>query len=310
MSDIFFSDLQIPVPDQMLQPKANGHPDQFIADTTVKLQDLLLTMPGALAIVYGDTNTTFAAALASRRTGTTLFHFEAGIRTGDESMPEEVNRILTDRLAGTNYCCTAKNYQVMLSEGYGSSIGSRVIQTGDLMYDAFLKIPSDENDLIPEKEYIACTIHRAANILRKEKLAAIIEALNNIHREIPVVMPLHPHTQRRMMEYGLRSTFITLPPLGYPAMKSLLKHSTYIITDSGGAAREAFFSGKKSIVVMDKPFWPEILEAGCSIASRAATQDIIHSYRQLPSLPSNFQNPIFGTGNAAAIIAQDLLQFV
>lgn len=307
MSDIFFKQLHIPEPDIMLQPAANGHPDAFIADVTISLQEYFLTTNQSIAFVYGDTNTTLAAAIAARRTGTPLFHFEAGIRTGDNSMPEEINRLITDRLADTNYCCTFQNYQNMMAEGYGNSINSRVVQSGDLMYDAFLKIPVTSKKVVTEKNYITSSIHRVANILSKENLSAIIDALNKIHKDIPVIMPLHPHTEKRIMEYGLRPSFSILSPLGYPEMKSLLAGSSYVITDSGGSAREAFFSGKRSVIVMEKPFWPEIMEAFCGISVGAGTNEIINAFYRLPSLIPNFQTPIFGSGNAAQIIAQDIV---
>ncbi len=307
MSGIFFSELSIAEPDFILQPINTGNPDAFIADVTIALQEYFSLQKESITFVYGDTNTTLAAAIAAKRTATPLFHFEAGIRTGDNSMPEEINRVLTDRLADTNYCCTHQNYQAMLTEGYGSSICSRVLETGDLMYDAFLKVPFGQKKNVAEKNYVACTIHRVANILSKKNLSAIIESLNTIHKEIPVVMPLHPHTQKRIGEYALQPAFTILPPLGYPEMKTLLSEASFVITDSGGAAREAFFCGKRSVVVMDKPFWPEIIDASCSISSSAETDQILTAFDQLPSLASNFQSPIFGSGNAAQIIAKDIL---
>jgi UDP-GlcNAc3NAcA epimerase len=307
MSGIFFSQLNIPEPDIILQPLNTSHPDAFIAEVTMALQEYFSLQSESIAFVYGDTNTTIAAAIAARRTATPLFHFEAGIRTGDDSMPEEINRLVTDRLADTNYCCTHQNYQTMLDEGYGSVISSHVVQTGDLMYDAFLKVPFSENKNVAEKNYVACTIHRVANILSKEKLSAIVEALNIIHKEIAIIMPLHPHTQKRISEYALQPAFTILAPIGYPEMKTLLAEASYVVTDSGGAAREAFFCGKKSVVVMDKPFWPEIIDASCSISSTAETNQILKNFNQLPSLASNFQSPIFGSGNAAQLIAKDIL---
>lgn len=307
MSGIFFSELGIAQPDIILKPVNAGHPDAFIAEVTIALQEYFSLQKKSIAFVYGDTNTTLAAAIAAKRIATPLFHFEAGIRTGDNSMPEEINRVLTDRLADTNYCCTHQNYQAMLAEGYGSSISSRVLETGDLMYDAFLKVPFGEKKNVAEKNYVVCTIHRVANILSKKKLSAIIEALNAIHKEISVVMPLHPHTQKRIGEYALQPAFTILPPLGYPEMKTLLSEASFVITDSGGAAREAFFCGKRSVVVMDKPFWPEIINASCSISSPAETDQVLAAFDQLPSLVSNFQSPIFGSGNAAQMIAKDIL---
>jgi UDP-GlcNAc3NAcA epimerase len=245
--------------------------------------------------------------MAARRSNTPLFHFEAGVRTGDNAMPEEINRVLTDRMADVNYCCTSQNYQTMQAEGYGTAINSRVVLSGDLMYDAFLKIPPSEKNIIAEKNYIACTIHRANNILSTENLSAIIDALNNIHKEIAVVMPVHPHTKKRIEEYGLQPSFNILNPVGYPEMKTFLNHSSYIITDSGGAAREAFFCEKKSVVVMTNPFWPEIIDASCSISSAPDAKQLQKAFNLLPSLEANFQSPIFGNGNAAKLIARDIL---
>lgn len=306
MSDIFFKELQLPEPDINLQINS-GRADSFIAETAIFLQDYFTTTGKAIAFVYGDTNTTLAAAIATRRTDTPLFHFEGGVRTGDNSMPEEINRILTDRMADVNYCCTSLNYQTLMAEGYGTAINSRAVLSGDLMYDAFLKISPAEKNIVTEKNYIACTIHRVNNILLKENLSAIVEGLNAIHKDVPVIMPVHPHTKKRMEEYGLRPAFITINPLGYPEMKTFLANSSYVITDSGGAAREAFFCQKKSIVVMDKPFWPEIIAASCSLTCSPDAIQLQKTFSQLPSLKANFQSPIFGEGNAAKLISQDIL---
>ncbi|MGZ8510480.1 MAG: UDP-N-acetyl glucosamine 2-epimerase [Chitinophagaceae bacterium] len=306
MSDIFFKELKMPQPDITLKIN-NGSADTFIAEVAISLQEYFASVNKAIAFVYGDTNTTLAAAIAARRTNTPLFHFEAGVRTGDNSMPEEINRVLTDRMADVNYCCTLHNYQTMLAEGYSTAINSRVVLSGDLMYDAFLKIPQAEKKIVEDKNYIACTIHRVNNILSKKNLSAIVEALNNIHKEMAVVMPVHPHTKKRMEEYGLHPAFKTINPLGYPEMKTLLGNSSYIITDSGGAAREAFFYRKKSVVVMDKPFWPEIINASCSLNSAPEAVLLQKAFNQLPSLPANFRTPLFGSGDAAGIITKDIL---
>jgi UDP-GlcNAc3NAcA epimerase len=306
MSDIFFKELHIPEPGINLQIN-NATADSFIAEASVLLQEHFASTKNATAFVYGDTNTTLAAAIAARRTNTLLFHFEAGVRTGDNSMPEEINRVLTDRMANVNYCCTSLNYQTLLSEGYGTAISSRVVVSGDLMYDAFLKIIPAEKNITTEKNYVACTIHRANNILSRENLSAIVEGLNRVHKNIPVIVPVHPHTKKRMEEYGLKPGFTTINPIGYPQMKTFLAHSSYVITDSGGAAREAFFSQKKSLVVMDRPFWPEIISASCSVNCSPAADQIEKAFNQLPSLQGNFQSPIFGNGNAAGIIVKDIL---
>jgi UDP-GlcNAc3NAcA epimerase len=310
MSDIFFSELKIPSIDIQLKPIDSVSADEFIGQTSTLLQKYFNTQKNSIAFVYGDTNTTLAAALAARRTNIPLFHFEAGIRTEDNSMPEEINRILTDRIAHTNYCCTKRNYATMLSEGYTSAIKGRVIFSGDLMYDAFVKTPLiDSSNITSEKNYVLSTIHRASNILSKSNLENIIEGLNSIHKKIPVFMPLHPHTRKRIKEYGLQPNFTLLNPLGYAAMKGLLLNSFYVITDSGGLSREAFFSKKRSLIIMEKPFWPEIIDAGCSI-NISTNESIEKAVDKLSELNPDFLNPIFGDGNAAKLIKEDLLSAV
>ena len=310
MSDIFFSQLGLPEIDCSLQLQNIHSADSFISEASVSLQGYFKLKSESIVFVYGDTNTTLAAAIAAKRIGLPLFHFEAGVRTDDASMPEEINRLLTDRIANTNYCCTEKNYMRLLAEGYGNSISCNVKLTGDLMYDAFLKIPFAENKTeVAEKDYVAATIHRAANILSKDKLTAIINGLNNIHKQICVVMPLHPHTRKRITEFGLKPEFQILDPLGYPAMKTFLSNSSYVVTDSGGAAREAFFCKKRSVIVMDHPFWPEIIEAGCSTNVSADSLLLYESFYKLPLLCPDFGKPIFGNGNAAQLIKDDILHF-
>lgn len=307
MSDIFFSQLALPEIDFFLQQQSTYSPDTFIAEASVSLQDYLGSYTDSYVFVYGDTNTTLAGATAAHNLSIPLFHVEAGVRTGDSSMPEEVNRVSTDKIATTNYCCTEKNYFTMVAEGYGNTIKNRVKLTGDLMYDAFLKVPFAPQKTIVQKNYVAATIHRAANIVSKDNLSAIVEGLNNIHKEIPVVMPLHPHTRKRIIEHGLSPEFFIIDPLGYPAMKTFLTHCSYVITDSGGAAREAFFCKKRSLIVMEYPFWPEIIEAGCSTNVAAESLQLYESFLKLPSLCPDFETPIFGNGNAAQLISEDIL---
>lgn len=309
MSDVFFSELQIPKVDAKFQLEYHDNADEFIAQVSTLIQQYFVSNANSIVFTYGDTNTTLAAAIAARRSGLPLFHFEAGIRTGDDRMPEELNRVITDRIASTNYCCTAKNYSTMLSEGFGSAIHSRIQLTGDLMYDAFLKTSFAAKNPVTEKNYVLTTIHRASNILNKSNLTTIIKQLNKIHKEIPVVMPLHPHTRKRMIEYGLQAEFIFLDPVGYPAMRTMLSDCTFVITDSGGLSREAFFCKKKSVIIMEKPFWPEIIEAGCSISSPTETKQLQEAFFKLSYLDSDFDTPLFGKGNAAKLIREDLANF-
>jgi UDP-GlcNAc3NAcA epimerase len=309
MSDIFFAELKIPQPTINFNIQ-NASPHLFIGEATDALHKYFLAEKDTVVFVYGDTNTTLAAAMAAKKALLPLIHFEAGVRTLDNSMPEEINRILTDRLANVNYCCTQHNLDIMLLEGYGKIITTEALLTGDLMLDAFMKIQASDKKIVEQNEYVVCTIHREANLSSKENLQQIFNALNKINNDIAVVMPVHPHTQKRIKEYGITANFTTLPPLGYPNMKQLLSKATYIITDSGGTSREAYFLKKKSLIVMDTPFWPEILEQNCSLNTKANETEITEKFNSLNSLQSNFDTHIFGDGNAAEKICAHLTNFI
>ena len=309
MSDVFFEELKIPQPTFNFNFQ-NHSPFLFIGEAANALYNYFLQQKDVLVFVYGDTNTTLAAAMAAKKCSLPLFHFEAGVRTYDNSMPEESNRILTDRLADVNYCCTAQNLHTLEQEGYGKFIPSKMVLTGDLMLDAFMKIEASTKNIVTEKEYVVCTIHREANLSNKENLTNIINALNKINIDVPVVMPLHPHTKKRMDEYGIKPTFKILEPLGYPSMKGLLQKSVYIITDSGGTSREAYFLKKKSLIVMDKPFWGEIIEEKCSLNTVAVENNIVDNFNKLNSLQSNFNTAIFGNGEAAENIHKHLKDYL
>lgn len=304
MSELFFKDLQIPDPAVNLSI-SNNSSALFIGAATEALTEYLKKQDDAAVLVYGDTNTTFAAATAAKNANTPLLHFEAGVRTNDDRMPEEMNRVLTDRLADVNYCCTENNFKTMQQERFSSVF----VLTGDLMLDAFLQIKPAGNLQTNHTNYVVCTIHRQANLSESMRLKQIVNALNELHQSLPVVMPVHPHTKLKMEAYGLLPQFTTLPPLGYREMKSLLEGSDYIITDSGGTSREAFFLRKKSLIIMDYPFWPEIIAAGCSLNCPAEQPSIIETFHQLPSLQANFAGNIFGNGQAAVNISQHLKEY-
>ena len=306
MDGIFFKELGIPAPAINFNIQGTSA-NEFIGKATDKLQEYFLLQPGAIVFVYGDTNTTLAAAIAAKRAGLPLVHFEGGVRTGDNSMPEEINRLLTDRLADINFCCTQKNMDTLLAEGYGTSIPSQPVFSGDLMLDAFLQIqPADRNAELPA-EYILCTIHRAANLADKNKLQRIFKALDQLLTHTPVLMPLHPHTKKKIELYGISTNIQMLPAVGYPQMKALLKQCSFLITDSGGTCREAYFSKKTSIIIMDKPFWPELLEAGAALRADADTEDILQNASKLGTLAPAFDAALFGNGQAARNIQQTLL---
>lgn len=301
MSELFFKELNIPPADINFDIN-NLSAAGFIGAAADRLEQYFINAGHCIVFVYGDTNTTVAAAMAAKRANRLLVHFEAGVRTGDNAMPEEINRIITDRLADINLCCTARNFAAMQAEGYGTSIKSGVYLTGDLMLDAFNRLGNTTDKIVPEKKYVACTIHRSANISDGNNLHQITGALNKINATLPVILPLHPNTKKMMEKFGCRPAFKTLDPLGYSAMKSLLSGAEFVITDSGGTCRESYFLKKPTLIIMDKPFWPEVIAHNCALSTGAAKEAIVNKFYALADLRGDFSTAIFGDGNAAAAI--------
>jgi UDP-GlcNAc3NAcA epimerase len=312
MSDIFFRECGLPLPDRQLDIHSLSH-NEMVGRMLIGLDAALEAERPDAVIVYGDTNTTLAGSLAARKRQIPVLHVEAGVRTGDETMPEEVNRYLSDRMADLNFTCTRLNSDNLLREGMAPH---RIRHSGDLLLDATLRFAPRARaqsavpaNLLPGKQpFILATIHREGNTEDPAVLASILQALNELNREWPVVFPIHPRTRAVIEENALSFGLVGTPPLGYLDMLALLQACTYVITDSGGLSREAFFFSKPSVIVMDRPFWPEIMANGPSLAAGADTQAILRRFRELdPERP--FQHGVFGDGHAAEKIAADVLNY-
>lgn len=314
MSGVFFREFGLPEPDYSLGIHSLPH--------AVMIGEMLIGLDGILAadrpdavVVYGDTNTTVAGALGARKRNIPLIHIEAGIRTGEAAMPEESNRMVADRLADLNFTCTMRGVANLLAEGMPAE---RVHWTGDLMLDAALHFAAHSRETsglaeelgMAGRAFALATIHRAENIDRPAELAEIIAALNRIHSELPVVFPVHPRTRRAMESQGLRPDVLCCPPLGYMDMLSLVQATSLVITDSGGLSREAFFFQKPSVIVMNRPFWPEILEHGPSMAAPADAELIVASFRALAARLRPFDTSAFGDGHAAETISHYIIDYL
>lgn len=309
MSDVFFKELKIPPPDYQLKVNRLSHHAQ-IGRMTEQIGNILATEKNGGVIIYGDTNTSLAGALAAKKNRLPIAHVEAGIRTGDEKMPEESNRYLVDRLADINFCPTNLCQKNLESEGVA---GNKIVVTGDIMLDAWKHAWERIYEgtflgKIPAHHYVLVTIHREENNESPEKLAAIVEALNEIKKRMPVIMPCHPKTRKKIKELGIKVNFNLQAPCSYLQMVRLLDHSAHVITDSGGFAREAFFSGKPSLVIMDRPFWPEIIEQRQCLQTAATKEDILGNFALLQQVPILYDQTIFGQGDAAKQMATILAQ--
>lgn len=314
MSSIFFQEFQIPDPDYQLNINSQPHAE-MIGRMLIALDTVLASERPDGIIVYGDTNTTLAGALAAKKRNIPLAHVESGIRTGKEDMPEESNRYLTDRLADINFTCTYRGMENLLKEGYNGAIASQVYNTGDLMLDAALLFKDkarEQSSLLSNlglagKPFILATIHRAENLDDPEALGEILKALHILHKSMPVIFPVHPRTRQIIEQHRIPLQLLTVPPIGYLDMIALAQACQYVVTDSGGLAREAFFFHKPSVIVMQTPFWPEIFEQGPSLQASADSDDILKKFQALGSKGKPFNTTIFGDGTAAEKISEILL---
>lgn len=313
MSGVFFEELGIDLPVIQLTQLPMHHA-AMIGSMMVHLHEALKKLQPDWVLVFGDTNTTLAGALTAKKMNIRCAHVEAGIRTGDEEMPEESNRYLTDRLADVNFCCTALNRQNMMEEGFGSAIKSTILLSGDLMQDAHLlfkeryrNINFSITGLDLHQPFTVLTLHRKKNVEDPVTLRNIINAINLINDHLPVVFAVHPNTQQLMHNANITTTAITTAPLPYFEMQHLLHHSQFVITDSGGLQREAFFHHKPTLILMQQPFWPEVVNAGYAINCKSDTEDILACFEVLTRLQPQTYQPVFGTGEAAFNITQYFL---
>lgn len=314
MSDVFFRDLGIDLPTVNLNIHSLSHVT-LIAKTMEALESEIPKTAPDVIIVFGDTNATLAGALTGKKLNIPVIHIEAGIRTFDEEMPEESNRYISDRIATINFCCTRLNERQMKKEGYMKAIPSKVIFSGDLMLDAYLHYQNRfafstkllEGLGLKRKQYIVTTIHRRQNIEQLDVLKNIIDSLNRIHQQMPVVCPLHPNTKRIVEMHDLVCDFKIIPPQGYFDMQTLLHNCAYVITDSGGVQREAFFAKKPLAILMERPFWPEVTSYGGAVYCSGKGDQLLNAFEKIKTLTIKNRTTVFGKGNAAAIITQELI---
>jgi len=261
-------------------------------------------------LVYGDTNSTLAGALAAQKIHIKVVHIEAGLRSFNMNMPEEVNRILTDRIS-TMLCCP--NDQAMINlekEGY-NDFDTRVVKTGDVMQDValFYTELAQKPAVDLPKQFVLTTIHRAENTNDIEKLKTIFAAFNEIAKDTPIVLPIHPRTKNLVEKHKIDIQFQVIPPVGYLEMVYLLKNCKLVMTDSGGLQKEAFFFRKPCITLRDQTEWVELIEHGVNELVEIDKNKIINACKSIEGAAYNFNIDLYGGGKAAERIAQELLHF-
>lgn len=307
MSDIFFDELGIPKPNYNLNIGSGNHGYQT-GKMLMDLESLYLKEKPDLVLVYGDTNSTLAGALAASKLLIPIAHIEAGLRSFNMKMPEEQNRVLTDHISKYLFAPTDTAIKNLKNE----NITENVFNTGDVMFDAIKLFKEKaletstvliDNNISPN-EYILSTIHRAENTNDINRLKNIINALNECEKNI--VLPLHPRTHKFIKDYGLtiNDNIKIIAPVGYLDMINLENNSQKIVTDSGGVQKEAYFLQKPCITMRDETEWIETVENGWNTIVGSNKEKILDAIINFN--PNGEQKMVFGYGNAADIISEKL----
>lgn len=304
MSDVFFKTLDIKKPDYFLDVKSSLH-GEMTGRIMIEFEKVVLKEKPDIVLVYGDTNTTLAGAIVAAKLKIPLAHVEAGIRMEPKTMPEEINRVLVDRISRYLFCPSQLAVENLKNEG----ITKGVHFVGDVMYDLFLRMKLQfKYDLLgkyclKENEYIVATIHRDYNTDDKERLEAILGQLAEVSKEKKVVFPLHPRTAKRISEYKLKKyleRLIVTDPVDYLELMGPTMKCFKAVTDSGGYQKEVYFAEKHAVVVMPDTGWREL--DGWNILSEPA--DIGGKLHIAQSRP--LDSKVFGTGNAGRQIVSIL----
>ena len=323
---VFFEELELPTPDYQLGVGSGPHAQQ----TGMMLEGIERVLekenPG-MVIVYGDTNSTLAGALAAAKLNIPVAHVEAGLRSYNRTMPEEINRVLTDQLSTFLFCPTSQAVKNLAEEGIKPGRGRVVKKVGDVMYDSILyysKIAEKKSTILKDLglrspqsaignlQYYLATLHRAENTDNSNRLKSILRALNEIGENTPVILPLHPRTKKMMGAYRLfpgsrRIRFIE--PVSYLDMLTLEKNATAILTDSGGVQKEAYWFGIPCFTLREETEWVETVKSGWNvlvgIEPKKIVREIIHLGKRRLSQKGT---GIFGDGKASEKIIQVLIR--
>jgi len=282
-----------------------------------RIEEILIKENPDWVLVYGDTNSTLAGALAAKKLHINVVHVEAGLRSFNMRMPEEINRILTDRISDILCCPTETAVLNLVNEGFKrfSDVQARdknplVINTGDVMQDAALyysAFSAEKSNIVEElglqgKEFILCTIHRAENTDDVERLRSIVAALNEMSLDRPIILPLHPRTNKIIELNKLALNFTPIRPVGYFDMLELLKKTRLVLTDSGGLQKEAYFFKKPCLTLRDETEWVELVENGFNELVGTQMADILRAYHQVLLSGSDFAIDLYGNGSASSRI--------
>jgi|TARA_Y100000294_G_scaffold126546_1_gene118019 UDP-GlcNAc3NAcA epimerase len=322
MADIFEVDLKIKT-DENLGVKEQTH-GSMTARMLEKVEGVLVREKPDLVIVYGDTNSTLSGALAAAKLNISVAHVEAGLRSYNLKMPEEINRVITDRLTTWLFCPNNIAMRNLYREGIGvtndtskNNMKQEVLNVGDVMYDAWLLFSGQSNSGSNIRNLTAsfrngfylATIHRSENTDDRDRLVSIIKAIDEIACRVPVIFPIHPRTKKAMDALGLRTTHIRfIDPTGYFDIINILKACSGVLTDSGGLQKEAYFAKKPCMTLRDETEWMELVENGFNVLTGADKNLILSAEKDIREKHINWIENLYGDGHAGDKIVQALIR--
>ena len=331
MSQVFFDELGIPSPDYNLHVGSASHGVQT-ARMTEGIEDILIKEQPDFIVLYGDTNSTLAGAVAAAKIHVPIVHIEAGLRSFNKSMPEEINRIVCDHCSTLLFSPTQAGVENLKHEGFPMDNeppftidNPKVYHCGDIMYDNslfFAEIAETKTNIISQlgledKPFVLATVHRNTNTDVPARLNAIFSALIELSQAFPIVLPLHPRTDKLLktnLEDSKReqlfhsSNIKIIPPVSFLEMIALERHARLVMTDSGGVQKEAYFFKKPCIILRPETEWIEIVQTGNAILADADEARIIDAWKHFETHPHTDFPTIFGDGRAAEFMLEQLLK--
>lgn len=313
MSDIFFEEMRIPKPNYFLGIGGKTH-GAMTGQMIEKIEEILVEEKPDWVMVYGDTNSTLAGALAASKLHIKIAHIEAGLRSFNMCMPEEINRILTDRVSRLLFCPTQAAMDNLQTEAIDQwNTDAQAVLVGDVMQDGaifYKDLAHKPSDIDIHTDFILCTIHRAENTDDPQRLANIIAALNEIAKEKQVILPLHPRTKKILEQSSLDTSNLTIiDPVGYLNMVWLINNCNLVMTDSGGLQKEAYFFKKPCVTLRDETEWVELVASGVNVLAGANKCDILCAFKKYKKDESIcFSEELYGLGLASQAIISALLE--
>ena len=313
MSDVFFEEMDIPKPNYNLAINSLTH-GAMTGQMLAKIENILISEKPNMVLVYGDTNSTLAGALAAKKIHIPVTHVEAGLRSFNMQMPEEINRILTDRISDFLFCPTEEAVSNLEKEGY-SNISAKIILSGDVMQDAaiFYSQKARKPNVELPNTFSLCTLHRAENTDDPTILNNVFCALEDLSKkDSTIVIPLHPRTKAKLngLHYDFsNSTIHFIDPVGYLEMIWLLKSCSCVLTDSGGLQKEAYFFRKKCITLRNETEWVELVAHDFNYLAGTDYNEILKTYSLMKEKEPNFDIHLYGNGKAGEAIVSAIKSF-